>query len=100
MSATLTPELVAGLLPRPRTMAPGVFCFNPPYGVRIGGEDGDDALLDLYAGMGRALARFRGWRAACFVANRRFVDAFGHSPIMTKPATNAELAGSFLVYQL
>ena len=80
-------------------MGPGVFCFNPPYGVRIGAEEGDAALLDLYAGMGRALARFKGWRAACFVANRRFVEAFGHYPVMTKPATNAELPGAFLVYQ-
>ena len=50
--------------------------------------------------MGRALGRFRGWRAACFVANPRFVEAFGHFPAMTKPATNAELPGAFLVYQL
>jgi putative N6-adenine-specific DNA methylase len=97
---TLTPELVNGLLPRAAEMRPGVFCFNPPYGVRIGAEEGDAALLELYAGMGRALARFRGWRAACFVANRRFVESFGHSPIMTKPATNAELPGAFLLYQL
>ena len=96
----LTPDLVVRLLPRSAGMGPGVFCFNPPYGVRIGAEDGDAALLDLYAGMGRALARFKGWRAACFVANRRFVEAFGHYPVMTKPATNAELPGAFLVYQL
>ena len=29
-----------------------------------------------------------------------FVEAFGHYPTMTKPATNAELPGAFLVYQL
>ena len=96
----LTPEYVAGMLPRAAGMKPGVFCFNPPYGVRIGGERGEERLLDLYAAMGRALARFRGWRAACFVANPRFVEAFGHSPAMTKPATNAELPGAFLVYEL
>jgi len=50
--------------------------------------------------MGRALARFSGWRAACFVANPRFVEAFGHEPIMTKPASNANLRGTFLVFQL
>lgn len=97
---TLTPDDVAGMLPSAGAMGPGVFCFNPPYGVRIGGEDGEDSLLDLYAGLGRAMARFRGWRAACFVANPRFVEAFGHAPAMTKPATNAELTGAFLVYQL
>lgn len=96
---TLTPAEVAGMIPGAREMKAGVFCFNPPYGVRIGAEAGDDKLLELYADMGRALARFRGWRAACFVANSRFVYAFGHRPAMTKPATNAELSGAFYVYQ-
>ncbi|MEO7274367.1 MAG: hypothetical protein ABIX28_10345 [Vicinamibacterales bacterium] len=96
----LTPEMIASLLPGAAGMGPGVFCFNPPYGVRMGAEDGEHALLDLYDDMGRALAAFTGWRVACFVANRRFVEAFGHDPILTKPATNAELPGAFLVYQL
>jgi 23S rRNA G2445 N2-methylase RlmL len=96
----LTPDYVAGALPRARDMKAGVFCFNPPYGVRIGGEAGEEKLLELYADMGRVLARFRGWRAACFVANARFVEAFGHFPVMTKPATNAELPGAFLLYEL
>jgi 23S rRNA G2445 N2-methylase RlmL len=97
---TLTPEYVAGMLPAASGMQPGVFCFNPPYGVRIGGEAGQRTLLELYAAMGRALSRFSGWRAACFVANPRFVEAFGHEPTMTKPATNAELPGAFLTYQM
>ncbi len=96
----LTPDDVAAMLPASRGMKGGVFCFNPPYGVRIGREAGERRLLELYAGMGRALARFQGWRAACFVANARFVDAFGHVPVMTKPATNAELPGAFLLYDL
>ena len=96
----LTPDYVAGALPRARDMKAGVFCFNPPYGVRIGGEAGEEKLLGLYADMGRVLARFSGWRAACFVANARFVEAFGHFPVMTKPATNAELPGAFLLYEL
>lgn len=97
---TVTPAYVDEMLPQAAGMKPGVFCFNPPYGVRIGAEQGEAKLLDLYAGMGRALARFNGWRAACFVANPQFVDAFGHTPAMTKPATNAELSGAFLVYNL
>ncbi len=96
----LTPEYVAGMLPGARDLERGVFCFNPPYGVRIGGEDGEDRLLELYAGTGRAMGRFQGWRAACFVANPRFVHAFGHRPRMTKPATNADLPGAFLVFDL
>ncbi len=96
----LTPESIERLLPSVRNMKPGVFCFNPPYGVRIGAEHGDEQLLALYSDMGRALASFRGWRAACFVANPEFLGAFGHSPIMTKPASNADLRGAFLVFQL
>ncbi len=96
----LTPEFLERLLPAVRDLKPGVFCFNPPYGVRIGAEHGDRTLLALYSDMGRALARFRGWRAACFVANPAFVEAFGHAPVMTKPASNANLRGAFLVFHL
>ena len=96
----LTPDDVERMLPAARGMKPGVLCFNPPYGVRIGAEEGEEQLLALYADMGRAFARFSGWRAACFVANPKFVYAFAHTPIMTKPASNADLRGTFLVYQL
>jgi hypothetical protein len=34
------------------------------------------------------------------VANPRFTQAFGHVPAMTKPATNADLSGAFLVFDL
>jgi 23S rRNA G2445 N2-methylase RlmL len=95
---SLTPEFVASMLPRSASMKPGVICCNPPYGVRIGGAAGEAKLLDLYAGMGRACARFVGWRAAVYVANPRFIEAFGHEPTMTKPATNAELPGAFLTF--
>jgi putative N6-adenine-specific DNA methylase len=96
----LTPEYVHRMLPAARDMKPGVFCFNPPYGVRMGAEEGEKKLLALYSDMGRALARFRGWRAACFVANPYFVGAFGHRPAISKPASNADLRGAFLVYEL
>jgi 23S rRNA G2445 N2-methylase RlmL len=96
----LRPNDIERLLPAVRNMKPGVFCFNPPYGVRIGGDHGDEKLLALYSDLGRALARFSGWRAACFVANPNFVGAFAHTPTMTKPASNANLRGAFLVFHL
>src|SRR2546425_2489490 len=96
----LDPEYLHRMLPAAHDMKPGVFCFNPPYGVRMGGEQGEGKLLALYSDMGRAFARFKGWRAATFVANPRFADAFGHTPVMTKPASNADLRGNFLVYDL
>jgi len=94
----LTPEYVHRMLPAAHDMKPGVFCFNPPYGVRMAAAD-EKKLLALYSDMGRVLSRFSGWRAACFVANPRFEEMFGHAPVMTKPATNAELRGNFLVYE-
>jgi putative N6-adenine-specific DNA methylase len=96
----LDPDYVGHMLSGSRDMKPGVFCFNPPYGVRMGAEEGDDKLLALYSDMGRAFGRFKGWRAACFVANPRFVDALGHRPALTKPASNADLRGAFLVFDL
>ena len=60
----LTPEAIERLLPGVRDMRPGVFCFNPPYGVRIGAEQGEEKLLALYSDMGRASPAW----AACFVA--------------------------------
>ena len=95
----LDPDFIRRMLPAARGLRSGVFCFNPPYGVRIGNEGGRDRLLALYSGMGRAFARFRGWRAACFVANPHFIEAFGHAPVMTKPASNAELRGAFFTFQ-
>jgi putative N6-adenine-specific DNA methylase len=89
----LTPDAVMRMLPAARDMKPGVFCFNPPYGVRMGAPE------NLYADMGRAFARFKGWRGACFVANPEFVEAFGHPPTMTKPASNADLRGAFLTFE-
>src|SRR6266516_3856679 len=94
----LTPEYVHRMLPAAHDMKPGVFCFNPPYGVRLS-AGAEKRLLALYSDMGRVLSRFSGWRAACFVANPRFEEMFAHAPVMTKPATNAELRGNFLVYE-
>src|SRR5438093_2118698 len=34
----LDPDYIARMLPGARGMKPGVFCFNPPYGVRMGAE--------------------------------------------------------------
>ena len=66
----LTPDDVAAMLPACRRHEAGRLLLQPalrrPHRRRTRASD---RLLDLYAGMGRALARFTGWRAACFVAN-------------------------------
>jgi hypothetical protein len=32
-------------------------------------------------------------------SNPRFVDAFGYAPVITKPASNADPRGAFLLYE-
>ena len=95
----LTPEYVARLLPAVRDMKPGVFCFNPPYGVRIGAEEGDEKLLELYADMGRT-SRASAGGAPPVSLRTRDSSTRSDTPTMTKPATNAELPGAFLTYDL
>ena len=98
MNATeLTPERFAELLPgaaRDR----GVFAFNPPYGHRMQGDDGD--VLRLYRDLGRTLKRFEGWRAAVIVANEGFERAFNARPYLKKPTSAAGLRAEFLMFDL
>ena len=42
---SLNPDDIIRMLPGARDMKPGVFCFNPPYGVRMGAEDGERKLM-------------------------------------------------------
>jgi putative N6-adenine-specific DNA methylase len=93
----LTPERFAELLPD----APGdrgLFAFNPPYGRRMQGGDGD--VLRLYRDLGRTLKRFDGWRAAVIVANEGFKGAFNARPSLVKPTSAAGLRAEFLVFDL
>jgi putative N6-adenine-specific DNA methylase len=98
MDATeLTPELVAGILPEaPRDR--GVFAFNPPYGHRMQGEEGD--VLRLYRDLGKALRRFDGWRASVIVANEGFERAFNLRAYLIKPTSAAGLRAEFLLFDL
>ena len=98
MNATdLTPKRFADILPdAPRER--GLFAFNPPYGRRMQGEDGD--VLRLYRDLGRTLKRFDGWRAAVIVANEGFKAAFNARPSMVKPTSAAGLRAEFLVFDL
>jgi putative N6-adenine-specific DNA methylase len=93
----LTPERFAEFLPH----APGdrgLFAFNPPYGRRMQGEDGD--VLRLYRDLGRTLKRFNSWRAAVIVANEGFKEAFNARPSLVKPTSAAGLRAEFLVFDL
>ena len=97
----LTPEVVREVWPN-ADLSHGVFCMNPPYGHRLGADD-EPALLALYQDMGRAFARFPGWRVAVFVAHAGFAMAFergyGREPRIKKPASNADLRGWFFLFE-
>jgi len=96
-ATAITPKLVADILPD----APedrGLFAFNPPYGRRLQGEEGD--VLRLYRDLGRTLKRFDGWRAAVIVANEGFKGAFGARASLVKPTSAAGLRAELLVYEL
>ena len=60
----------------------------------------DDLRLTGSGGANRVMEAELKRLAACFVANPKFVYAFGHRATMTKPASNANLRGTFLVFQL
>jgi len=98
MDATkLTPKDVAAILPDAPAGC-GLFAFNPPYGQRMQGEDGD--VIRLYRELGHTLTRFDGWRAAVIVANEGFKPAFNARPSMVKPTSAAGLRAEFLIYDL
>jgi putative N6-adenine-specific DNA methylase len=98
MDATeLTPERFAKVLPGAPSDR-GLFAFNPPYGRRMQGEEGD--VLRLYRDLGRTLKRFDGWRAAVIVANEGFQPAFNVRPSLVKPTSVAGLRAEFLVFDL
>lgn len=86
-----------------RAMCPGeggLLLCNPPYGVRL---DGDD-LDALYDDLGRLCRELRGWRAGFLVANPDFDGAFGRGARararIKKPLSNATLKAQFLLYEL
>jgi len=93
----LTPERVAEILPG-AARGRGVVAFNPPYGHRMQGEEGD--VLRLYRDLGKTLRRFDGWRAAVIVANEGFERAFNLRPYLIKPTSAAGLRAEFLVFDL
>ena len=84
---------------RGRAAERGLILTNPPYGERLSASE-DDALLALYADLGRAFRGFRGWRAGILAAHPAFEHAFGGRPAMRKPLANAQIRSYFYLYEL
>jgi putative N6-adenine-specific DNA methylase len=67
----------------------GVLVANPPYGVRIGGED---ELAVFYPEVGDLLKKkFAGWRAYFFTADMRLPKLIGLTPSKRTPLYNGAL---------
>ena len=67
----------------------GVLVVNPPYGVRLGGQD---ELASFYPKMGDVLKKkFAGWRAYVFTADMRLPKLIGLSPSKRAPLYNGAL---------
>ena len=79
----------ANVLELPRPEPSGVLITNPPYGVRIG-EQQD--LAGFYPKLGDALkARYAGWKAWVFTADRRLPKLIGLKPSRRIPLYNGAL---------
>ncbi len=81
---------------RGRTAERGLILSNPPYGERL--DDADLRLL--YGALLDTCKKFRGWRAAFFVANEEFEYVFKARPAVKKPLSNGNLRGYFFLYEL
>ena len=78
--------------------ATGVLVTNPPYGVRLGEQQG---LAELYPRLGDVLKqRFAGWRACIFSADLRLPKLIGLKPARRIPLYNGALECRLYVFEL
>jgi len=79
----------ANVLELPRPAPSGVLLTNPPYGVRIGGQQD---LASFYPRLGDALkAKYAGWTAWIFTADLRLPKLIGLKPARRIPLYNGAL---------
>jgi putative N6-adenine-specific DNA methylase len=68
----------------------GVIVMNPPYGVRLGQDDG--VLAAFYPRLGDALKKnFAGWRAYIFTGDLRLPKLIGLAPSRRTPLFNGAI---------
>jgi putative N6-adenine-specific DNA methylase len=75
-----------------------VFVTNPPYGVRLGDDNG---LATFYPQLGDALkARFAGWRCFFFTADLRLAKLIGLKVTRRIPLHNGPLECRLFEYRI
>ena len=88
----------ANVLELPPPAAGGVMMTNPPYGVRMGEDDG---LAAFYPKLGDALkARWAGWRCFFFTADLRLAKLIGLKASRRTPLFNGTLECRLFEYRM
>lgn len=83
--------------PAPKAV-PGLVVTNPPYGLRLGEEEG---LRDLYRRLGVVLKRhFGGWRAAVFTGNNALSFELGLRRDKRYRLFNGTIASELLLFDI
>jgi len=78
-----------------------VILCNPPYGIRMKSQNGQDSLDDFYRQLGDFLKqRCKGSEAYIYFGNREMIKRIGLKPAWKKPLRNGGLDGRLVKYEL
>jgi putative N6-adenine-specific DNA methylase len=78
-----------------------VILCNPPYGIRMKRQDGQDGLDDFYRQLGDFLKqRCKGSEAYIYFGNRELIKRIGLKPAWKKPLRNGGLDGRLVKYEM
>ena len=78
-----------------------VILCNPPYGIRMKRQDGQDSLNDFYRQLGDFLKqRCKGSEAYIYFGNREMIKRIGLKPTWKKPLRNGGLDGRVVKYEM
>ncbi|MEM7244600.1 MAG: hypothetical protein AAF533_04615 [Acidobacteriota bacterium] len=92
----LDPDRVISMVGEGTELGRGVFCFDPPQGVRTGGSPSE--IRDLHRACGRALRQFRGWRSVIFLTQDDFIPLWAR-PTSSRPAASGNLRGKVHLFE-
>ncbi|MCB2149319.1 MAG: class I SAM-dependent RNA methyltransferase [Deltaproteobacteria bacterium] len=78
-----------------------IILCNPPYGIRMKGQDGQDTMDDFYRELGDFLKqRCKGSEAYLYFGDREMIKRIGLKPAWKKPLKNGGLDGRLVKYEL
>ncbi|WP_319409313.1 THUMP domain-containing protein [uncultured Desulfosarcina sp.] len=78
-----------------------IILCNPPYGIRMKGQDSQDTMDDFYRELGDFLKqRCKGSEAYLYFGDREMIKRIGLKPAWKKPLKNGGLDGRLVKYEL